>query len=179
MLFRNYNDFEIVNLVKQGNEQAFHFMVEKYRYLIAKNIGKFNLGYQFDDMFQEALMILHKSALAFDESFNKTFMRFFEMNLVNRFISLKSRSNRYGEFLSEKMPILYQDSLMESPGYYISEKEIREALDRLSEFEKKVFQAKVIENRSIRETAEFLNISEKKIYNAMDRIKNKLKLHLL
>jgi len=179
MIFRNYNDFEIVSLVKQGNEEAFSFMVDKYQYLIAKNIRKFNLAEQYEDIFQEALMILHKSVVAFDESFNKTFMRFFELNLTNRLISLKSRSNRYGEFLTEKLPVLYAGSVMETPNYYISEQEIKDALETLSEFEKMVFQAKVIEKRTVRETADFLNYPEKKIYNALDRIKNKLKLHLM
>ncbi len=179
MIFRNYNDFEIVNLVKQGSDEAFRFLVDKYQYLIAKIISRFNLQEQFDDTFQEALMILHKSAIVFDGTYNKTFMRFFERNLQNKFISLKTKNCRYNDFLAEKTPILYSDMVMESPAYYISESEIKAALETLSEFEKHVFQAKVIENRTVKETAEFLNFPEKKIYNALDRIKNKLKLHLM
>ncbi|HOO43480.1 MAG TPA: sigma-70 family RNA polymerase sigma factor [Bacillota bacterium] len=179
MIFRNYNDFEIVNLIKQGNEEAFDFMVEKYQYLIAKKIRKFNLTDQFDDLFQEALMILHKSVLSFDESYNKTFTRYFELNLVNKLITIKNKSNKYGQFLSEKLPGLYYGSVKESMNYYISENEIRTALETLSDLEKQVFQIKIIEKRTVRETADFLNMPEKKIYNALDRIKNKLKLHLM
>lgn len=179
MIFRNYNDFEIVNLIKQGNEEAFCFMVDKYRFLVAKNIRKFNLTKDFDDMFQEALMILYKSAIRFDESFNKTFTRYFETNLTHRFITMKHKDNRYGEFISERLPSLYHETVNESPGCYIAESEIRDALERLSPFEKQVFQAKIIEKRSVRETAQHMNLDEKKIYNALDRIKNKLKLHLM
>ena len=60
MNFRDYNDFEIINLVKQGDEEAFKLMVDKYRFLVAKKIKNFNLMTDFDDCFQEALMLLHK-----------------------------------------------------------------------------------------------------------------------
>ncbi len=179
MIFRNYNDFEIVNMIKQGNEEAFGFMIDKYKFLIAKNIGKFNLTDQYDDVFQESLMILYKSVVKFDDTFNKTFMRFFEMNLTNKLISIKKKNNRYGQFLSEKMPALYNSSLPELNVYTISDSEIKQALMMLSNFEKVVFQAKIIGNRTVKETALYLNCEEKKIYNALDRIKNKIKMQLM
>ena len=60
-------------MIKNGNQQAFEFLVDKYKFFIAKNIKRFNLIKEYDDVFQEALMILHKSVLRFDESFNKRF----------------------------------------------------------------------------------------------------------
>jgi RNA polymerase sporulation-specific sigma factor len=179
MIFRNFNDFEIINLIKQGNEEAFQLMVDKYKFFVAKMIKKFNLQEQYDDMFQEALMILYKSIMRFDQSFNKTFMRYFEMNLTNRFITIKNKHNRYGKFLSEKLPTLYQETIHETKHYYISDTEIRKALDTLSDLEKQVFQLKIIEKRSIQETADYLEFSQKKIYNALDRIKKKIKIHLM
>ena len=177
MKFRNYNDFEIILLIKQGNEEAFEFMVNKYKFLIAKNIKKFNLIKYYDDIFQEALMLLYKSIIKFDEKYNKTFTRFFESNLNNRLITLKDKDNKYGKFLSEKLVSLYAGSDKDYRDEYISESEIKYALNTLSDMEKKVFQAKIIEKRSVRETAQYLNYHEKKIYNALDRIKNKLKIN--
>ncbi len=179
MIFRNYNDFEIVNMIKQGNEEAFQFIVSKYEYFIAKKIRSFNLTKQYEDIFQESLMILYKSIQRFDESFNKTFMRYFEMNLINRFITLKHKDNRYGEFLATKLPVLYDYNVKESPKHYLSDWEIENALNTLSEFEKKVFQARIIENNDIKKTAYLLKCKEKKIYNALDRIKKKIKLYLM
>jgi hypothetical protein len=43
MDFRNYNDFEIIDLINQGNEEALELMFEKYKYLVAKKISHFNL----------------------------------------------------------------------------------------------------------------------------------------
>ncbi len=179
MIFRNYNDFEIINLIKQGNEEAFTFMVDKYRYLIAKKIGSFNLSYQFDDCFQECLMILYKSVIKFDESFNKTFTRYFERNLINALISIKRKLNRYGTFINEKLPVLYDGFVKESSEIYIRESEMKNALKQLSIFEKQVFQHKIIKKLSIRQTAQELNCEEKKIYNAIDRIRKKIKMQLL
>lgn len=179
MIFRNYNDFEIVNLIKQGYEEAFNFMVDKYKFFIAKNIKKFNLTEEYDDIYQESLMVLYKSIQRFDESFNKSFMRYFELNLTNKLISIKKKKNRYGEFLANKLSTLIDFSVYEQTKSYITENEIKQALNKLSGFEKKVFNMKVIGKLSVRETAKKIKCDEKKIYNALDRIKNKVKIHLM
>ncbi|MCK5732268.1 MAG: hypothetical protein KAH13_04560 [Tenericutes bacterium] len=179
MIFRNYNDFEVVNLIKQGNEEAFGFMVDKYKYFIAKKIRNFNLTKCFEDIFQESLMILYKSTIKFDETFNKTFMRYFELNLTNRLITLKNSDNKHGEFLATRLPVLYESCIKEEQNHYLSDSEIKLALNTLSKFEKQVFQVKIIEKNNIKCASEKLNCKEKKIYNALDRIKKKIKFHLI
>lgn len=179
MIFRNYNDYEIIHLVKRGNEEAFQFMVTKYKYFIAKKINSFNLSGDFDDIYQESLMVLYKSVIKFDDTYNKTFTRYFELNLTNKLISIKNKHNRYGKFISEKLPSLYVNETKDIYSSYLSEIEVKYALSTLSNLEKKVFQAKIIQKRTVRETAVFLNCDEKKIYNTLDRIKNKLKMQLL
>ncbi|MBI9008909.1 MAG: sigma-70 family RNA polymerase sigma factor [Tenericutes bacterium] len=166
-------------MIKRGNEDAFEFMVDKYKFFIAKNIKKFNLIKDFDDVFQESLMILYKSIYSFDESYDKSFMRYFELNLTHKLITLKKKVNRYGQFLSEKLPVLCDFTILEDRRIYFTENEILEALTKLSDFEKTVFNTKIINKKTVRETAKKLNCSEKKIYNALDRIKNKLKMHLM
>ncbi|MCF7924115.1 MAG: sigma-70 family RNA polymerase sigma factor [Candidatus Izimaplasma sp.] len=179
MIFRNYNDFEIINLIKQGNEEAFVFMVSKYKFLIAKNIRKFNLTYDYDDCFQECLMLLYKSIIKFNESFNKTFTRFFQLNLKNYLISYKKKNNNYFNFKTEKLPMLYNQTVKEAKEYYYLDSEIIRALEHLSIFEKNVFQAKIIEKRSVKETAKYYQTNEKRIHNALDRIRKKIKMHLI
>ncbi len=179
MIFRNYNDFEIVNMIKSGNQEAFQFLVDKYKFFIAKMIRKFNLTKDFDDVFQESLMTLYKSALKFEEKYNKTFMRFFELTLTNRLITIKNKEIKYSQFIHEKSASLYNLTIYEQSDNYFTEKEIKEALIKLSEYEKLVFNTKILGKLSVRETAKKLNCDEKKIYNALERIKNKLKIHLL
>ena len=179
MKYRNYNDFEIIDLVKQGHEAAFELMVEKYKLLIAKKIKQFNLTYDYDDCFQEALILLHKSILKYDDGFGKTFTRFFEMNLTRYLISYKQKNNHYFYFINERLPMVYEHAYTRPPKMDYLEGEIVDVLSHLSAFEKQVYQAKIIEMRSVKETAKYLNTNEKRIYNALDRIKNKFKMHLI
>ncbi|MGD9964426.1 MAG: sigma-70 family RNA polymerase sigma factor [Candidatus Izemoplasmatales bacterium] len=179
MIFSNYNDFEIINLIKEGNEEAFQFMVDKYQYLIAKKIKSFNLACDYDDCFQEALMLLHRSVIKFDEGYNKTFTRYFELNLNNFLITYKNKQIRYINFKVEKLPIICDFFIKEEDKLYFRDEEIFEALNALSDFEKVVYQAKIIENRSIKECAIYLACDEKRIYNALDRIRKKIKLYLI
>lgn len=179
MDFRNYNDFEIINLIKQGSEDAFQLMVDKYNFFIAKKIRQFNLAYDYDDCFQEAIMLLHKSIIKFDVGFNKTFTRFYEMNLTRYFISYKKKKNNYFNFINEKLPHYYIHEKTEPQKTEFLDQEIYDAIHQLSSFEKQVYQAKIIELRNVRETAQYLKTNEKRIYNALDRIKNKIKMYLI
>lgn len=178
MDFRNYNDFEIIEFVQQGSEEALQLMVDKYKLFIAKKISKFNLYYQYDDSYQEALIVLYRSIMRFKPIYNKTFTRYFEMNLENCFISIIRKNTRYYKFINEKLPILYRDQICETPYDYVSETDFNQFVERLSSFEKIVFEHKFFKNLEINDIANNLNCGTKKVYNAIERIRTKLKMHL-
>jgi RNA polymerase sporulation-specific sigma factor len=178
MNFRNYNDYEIISLIRQGNEEALALMIEKYRFFIAKKVGKFNLNLDFDDRFQEGLIVLYRSILRFDDSFNKTFTRFFEHNLENHLITLFRKQQNYGRFLREKATAMIDYSVDESRRNYFSQAEIDQAVAQLSDFEKNVFRVRFVEWHTALEAAEILGCQTKQIYNAVDRIRAKIKMHL-
>jgi DNA-directed RNA polymerase specialized sigma24 family protein len=75
--------------------------------------------------------------------------------------------------------LLCDNLVTEAPKYYITDDELMAANESLSSFEKEVFQLKIINKNDIKKTAEILKCSEKKIYNALDRIKKKIKLYLM
>lgn len=178
MDFRNYNDFEIIDFIKQGNEEALELMFEKYKYLVAKKIIIFNLTDDYDDCFQEGMIVLYKSVLKFDDSRNKSFTRFFEGNLENHLISIIRSRQRRARFIHEKLPKLVDYSMEEKEAEYYSKDDLRQAIDQLSEFEKVIFKAKFLENKETNEIAREQNISVKKVYNAVDRVRQKIKTHL-
>jgi len=178
LIFRNYNDYEIIDFIKQGNEEALQLMVDKYRYLIAKKIVKFNLTEDFDDYFQEGLLVLYRSVLKFDDSRAKTFTRYFEMNLEHHLISAIRTKTRKMKFIIEKLPMLYGEAVAESRTEYYSEDEIRAVIHVLSDLEKRVFDRRFIQNHEVKEIAEIEAIDAKTVYNAIERIRKKIKLHL-
>jgi RNA polymerase sporulation-specific sigma factor len=179
MTYRKLNDFEVINRIKQGDDEAFQLLVNQYKYLIAKKIRQFNLAYDYDDCFQEALILLHKSVMVFDDGYNKTFTRYYELNLTRYLISYKKKNNHYFDFINYKLP-KYANQIYEEPRkYQYLDDEIRRALRELSAFEKEVYQTKIINHHSVRQTAKILKTNEKRIYNALDRIKKKIKTHLM
>lgn len=179
MNFRDYNDFEIIKLIKEGDDEAFQLMVYKYKFFIAKKIKQFNLVYDFDDCYQEALILLHKSVIKFDENYNKTFTRFFELNLINYYISYKKKKNNYFQLVQETLPAKTLSVFEDPKVFNYLDDEIHRAINELSDFEKQVYQIKVIGLKTVRETAQELKTNEKRIYNALDRIKKKIKIHLI
>ncbi|MDP2425926.1 MAG: sigma-70 family RNA polymerase sigma factor [Candidatus Izemoplasmatales bacterium] len=178
MRFRDYNDFEILDLIKQGNEEAFQLMVQKYKFLIAKKIGLFRLGYEYEDCFQESIIILYKSIIRFEDRFGKSFTKYFENNLENHLITILRKKNRHTKFLAEKSMFLISESTPSVDAYNGLNQEIETLLLKLSEFEKQVYELRFVRYQTIKETAQFLEIDEKQVHNAIDRIRKKLNKEL-
>lgn len=179
MNFRAFNDYEILELIKQGSEEALELMVEKYRFLIAKKIASHNLQNEFDDCFQESIILLYKSVMRFEDRFNKTFTKYFEHNLENLMITLLRKRIRYHRFLSEKSQFLIREESSRVESYNDTQKDIERMMPRLSELERAVFRERFEKQASIRETALCLGISEKQVHNAVDRIRKKLNREIL
>ena len=174
MRFRDYNDFEILDLIKSGNEEAFQLMVDKYKYLIAKKIHQFQLRDDYDDCFQESLLVLYRSILRFEDRFNKTFTKFFELNLEHHLITVIRKNTRKNKFIQEKAIFLVQESTHSADSYNGLDQAIEELLGQLSPCEKSVYQCWMINQLSIQDTANSLDLTTKQVHNAIDRIRKKL-----
>lgn len=153
-------------------------MIDKYRPLIAKKISKFNFGRDYEDSFQEATLLLYKSIMKFEERFNKSFTRYFENNLENHFISKIRKLKSYRKFVVNKFPMICELHVDESSKQYYGEQEILDVIKEFSQLEKEVFRLRYIEEKTPVETAEIVGCDVKRVYNAMDRIRHKLKIHL-
>ena len=59
--FKNYNDYELIYYIKDGNEAALDFMIKKYEPLIKKLTTSFiRFSDKRDDLIQEGFLILMK-----------------------------------------------------------------------------------------------------------------------
>ncbi len=175
--YQPLNDYEIIALMQEGHDECFKIMVDKYSRFISKKIHKFNLAYMYDDLYQEGLIILHKSLLAFNPSFNKTFTRYFEQNLERYLIStirtLKSRKHmqviHYQE-IKENNHRVHENSAY----YYAYLKDMRNIL---TELEYRVYILREVKNCAVDMISKSLNVSTKVVYNSLHRAKAKIRVH--
>jgi RNA polymerase sigma factor (sigma-70 family) len=124
------------------------------------------------------MIVLYKSVRKFNDSHNKSFTRYFETNLEHHFISIVRSRRRRIRFMTEKLPRLVEYEVEEKEREIYTPAEIESALALLSEFERAVFQARFIEGKDVNETALQTGSTVKKVYNAADRIRKKIKMHL-
>lgn len=175
MIKSNYNDYELIYLIRNGNEIALDILLKKYNNLIYKKIIDFKVyNCDFDDFFQEGLMILNNAVSEFSEEYNKSFTRFFELLLIRRFIRLRGNSyykNKY-YFLNESLIDKLEGNISEkrSIDYYINKEK-----NYLSKLENIILQEYFLNSLSVKVISEKYNVDVKKIYNTISRVKNKLK----
>jgi len=172
-----YNDYEIIDLIREGNNEALELMFDKYSRLISKKIYKFNLYQEYDDMFQEGMMILYKSIKSFDDSYSKTFTRYFELNLDRKYITLLSKKVRRREIFKNNELFIYEtnSNVNQNSVYYdLTKKEIAKILTN-SEY--LVYTLRELNNYSVSYISEKHGMKDKEIYNSLHRAKAKIKKH--
>ncbi len=176
MVKNTYNDYELIYLIRSGSEIALNILLKKYDNLIYKKIIDFKVfSYDFEDFFQEGLMILNNAIFEFNEIYNKSFTKFLELLLNRRFSRIRGNS-----FYKNKFYIL-NDSLTNN---LIGE--VFEEFDYsyyakynnydFSNFEKIIFDEYFLKNKKIDAISNEYNIDKKKIYNSISRIKEKIKI---
>lgn len=177
MNYIKHNDYEILCQIKEGNQEALELMFGKYKALISKIIYRYNLYYDFDDMFQEGQMILYKSIMQYDEAYNKTFTRFFEQNLERKYITIIGKRVRRKEIFNKNILYIYEtnnDLRKNSPYFEMLRKEIAKILTNT---ENLVYNLRELQNFSISYIKENSGLGEKEIYNSLHRAKMKIKKH--
>ena len=65
--YNNLKDEEIVSLIKQGDEKALSYLLEKYKNLVNIKVGKyFIIGAEREDIVQEGMIGLFKAIKNFN-----------------------------------------------------------------------------------------------------------------
>ncbi len=151
-------------------------MYDKYQNLIRSKIYRFNIHYsQIEDFYQEGCLVLLEAIRKFDTKFGKSFTRFFELLLVRKFLTLLKKYNKPLSILSEE--IINTIHIEEEERYYITNKHIEVAFEVLTESEFDVFYEHYVNNEKIKDLCKVLSLPEKKVYNALYRIKIKLRCY--
>ena len=190
-------DEEIISQIKQGDEQALTYLLNKYKELVNMKVGKyFMIGAEKEDIVQEGMIGLFKAIKTFNAEKQNAFKTFANMCIERQLITAIKTSNRQkhmplnsylslnisaydeeeGESDTSLMDI-FDSELIEDPLDTITKKEyyhdLESTIDKtLSDFEKKVLN-KYINGKSYVQIADELDTTVKSIDNAIQRIRKK------
>lgn len=180
-----YNDYELVSLAKEGNEEAINLIYQKYKpIIVSKSSDAIVLanhhGIEINDIMQEGFIGLDEAINNFSEADNTSFYTFAVLCIKRQIINyLRKMTRGKNRILNEA--IVIDEGL---------EKNVRDEFDIewdffskdimnnikncLTDFEYKVFIYKV-EGYSFDEIANTLDKDIKSIYNTFHRAKIKIK----
>ena len=185
-----YNDFELVSLIRENNEEAREILYNKYKPIIVKKstdqiykLGSY--GMEINDLIQEGYIGLDNAINCFNEKENTSFYTFALLCIDRQIITcIKKNTNNKAMVLNDAINLddgkeyLFRDNT-DIEGSFINKEDAKEFInlicDSLSDIEKKVFSLK-LEGYDISEIANLLNKDTKVIYNTLHRIKYKIKL---
>lgn len=185
-----YNDFELVSLIRENNEEAREILYNKYKPIIVKKstdqiykLGSY--GMEINDLIQEGYIGLDNAINCFNEKENTSFYTFALLCIDRQIITcIKKNTNNKAMVLNDAINLddgkeyLFRDNT-DIEGSFINKEDAKEFInlicDSLSDIEKKVFSLK-LEGYDIGEIANLLNKDTKVIYNTLHRIKYKIKI---
>ena len=200
--FINLTDEEIISQIRQGNEQALTYLLNKYKNLVQNKVSRyFIIGAEKEDIIQEGMIGLYKAIKNYDTEKQNTFKTFANMCIERQLITAIKTSNRQkhiplnscvslnvSAYTNEddnniQLIEIYDDKTVEDPldtmmkkEYY---KEIQNALDNsLSDFERKVLD-RFIKGESYETIARKVDAPVKSVDNEIQRIRKKANKQLL
>ena len=197
-LYKDLNDYELIYLASENNDEANNLLFEKYKPIIiniANRLMKYvkNTGLELNDLIQEGMLGLNQAIINFNSEKNVTFYTFAVTCIERKILSSVIKANRQkNKILNESLSFAITDDLDQMKEYekllsdnsynpeYIIENDEQEsnlfelASKILTDFELSVFELKV-NNFTYHEIADILEKTPKAIDNALQRIKSKLK----
>lgn len=195
--YKDCNDFELLYLVCEQNDEAYEILYEKYKPIIEIKVKKYlkyasSKGLDYNDLVQEGMVGFSEAIKDFKVQKDVKFSTFANLCIDRQISSAVISANRKKHrLLNESLSL--DDNPSEStktlidfvfdknnldPSNYIANLETElEIYNQISEaltpFEKEVFDLK-IKNFSYKEIMNILNKSYKSIDSALQRIKIKL-----
>ena len=193
MDYSDFNDYELIEFIAEGNEDANNIIIKKYTpviNLLANKMIKFcnNNGIDYNDLCQEGFIGLNYALSHFSEEKNTVFYTYVKKCIERRMISTVISSNRLKhKFLNEAISFDNDSNMLDktlkddlnNPEFIVENIELEENLiknvkRKLTDYGEQVFEL-MIADFNYREIAEILEKDKKAIDNAIQRIRNKVK----
>ncbi len=194
--YSNLTDEQIVTEIKQGDEYALSYLLEKYKELVNMKVGKyFMVGAEKEDIMQEGMIGLYKAIKNFDTQKQNSFKTFANLCIERQLITAIKTSNRQkhmplNSYLSLNMAAYdnneddsvelidtFNSNTIEDPLETVMKKEYYEQIHNnieksLSKFEKQVLD-RFMKGESYNVIAKRLDSPVKSVDNAIQRIRKK------
>jgi len=180
-----HNDYELVALAKEGNEEANNLLYQKYKPIVVSKskdaiVYASHHGIEINDIMQEGYIGLEEAIKNFNEDDNTTFYTFAVLCINRQIINYLRKCTRgKNKILNDAISI---DETVEKnfkddfdiEMNFISKDIMNDITDKLTEFEYNVLKFR-LDGYSYEEIAKLLNKNIKAIYNTFQRIKDKVK----
>lgn len=196
MDYKDYNDYELIEYINEGNEEANNILIKKYEPLIIKIATKMlpyckNNGLEKNDLIQEGMIGLSHALDRYQEQKDTLFYTYAKTCIERKIISVVIGSNRNkNKILNESISYDNEENLLlkfmsdtkQTPEEAVLNVAIEEDLvnrinEVLTDLEQQVFTL-LINGFKYKEIAEILDKDQKSIDNAIQRIKTKIKKDL-
>ncbi|MBC9785237.1 RNA polymerase sporulation sigma factor SigH [Heliobacterium chlorum] len=197
--FEQLVDEEVVELAKEGDEEALEYLINKYKNFVrAKARSYFLIGADREDIIQEGMIGLYKAIRDFRCDKLSSFRAFAELCITRQIITAIKTATRQkhiplNSYVSLNKPIYDEDSdrtlldvisgtkITDPEELIISREEFDDIEEKmgeiLSSLEWKVLMS-YLEGKSYQEIAVDLKRHVKSIDNALQRVKRKLEKYL-
>ena len=194
--YNNLSDEEIISQIKQGNQEALGYILEKYKNLVNIKVSKyFMVGAEKEDIVQEGMIGLFKAIKDFKPDKQNSFKSFANICIkrqlitaikssnrqkhmpLNSYLSLNTAAYENNEDDSVELIDTFYNKEVEDPLETIMKKEyyteVENAVNKsLSKFEKQVLE-QYLKGESYVKKAEKLDSPVKSVDNAIQRIRKK------
>lgn len=187
-----HNEYELVYLAQDGNEDAVNLIYRKYKPIVVKKsknaiVFASHHGVEINDIMQEGFIGLDEAIRNFSQDTDATFYTFANLCIDRQIASyLKKMTSGKDRILNEAITI--NDSLektmrdnMDIEKYFVGKDNNKELATlirgTLTSFEKQVFDLR-LKGYSFEEIAQELNKDMKAIYNTFFRIREKIRKNI-
>ena len=193
MDYKDFNDYELINYIHEGNEDANNIILKKYEPLIKREALKLlplcnNSGLDLNDLIQEGMIGLNHAIERYQEQSDVLFYTYAQKCIRRKMISIVvSLGRNKNKILNESISYDDEDNLLlkivkdssPNPEEIILNKEQEEVLNskiksELTDFENEVYDI-LINGLKYGEIATILGKDRKSIDNTIQRIKTKIK----
>lgn len=199
MNYKNFNDNEILYMIKEKDDEATDIIYDKYRPIVIALANKYlntakKSGIEYEDLLQEGMFGLSKAIATYNEN-NAIFYTYATLcingyirntiraalakkqQILNNAISLSYPNEETGKFLEETISDDNSDSVINQIEYQETVENIKKFMYTLKETEIQVFELK-LNGFTNKEISELIDKTKRSVDNIVARLKNKFTLHI-